>query len=101
MADGRLWPSVDIELPGYEFVFSRILNPCGEWQYSGEDGKACRRRVVIKMDRQPLSTAAKVVGDLVSEDMLLAVGPGGSDIWLLSADASAEPGMWVTVFALD
>jgi len=53
------------------------------------------------MDRHPLSTAAKVLGGLVSEGMLLAVGPGGSDIWLLSADAGAEPGMWVTEIALD
>ncbi len=29
----------------------------------------------------------------VSEGMLLAAGPGGSEIWLLSADAGAEPGM--------
>jgi methionyl-tRNA synthetase len=31
----------------------------------------------------------------VSEGMLLAAGPGGQDIWLLSADSGAEPGMRV------
>ncbi len=31
----------------------------------------------------------------LSEGMLLAAGPGGSDIWLLSADAGAQPGMRV------
>jgi len=31
----------------------------------------------------------------VSQGMLLAAGPGGSEIWLLSADAGAEPGMRV------
>ena len=29
----------------------------------------------------------------VSEGMLLAAGPGGEDIWLLSPDSGAEPGM--------
>jgi len=28
----------------------------------------------------------------VSEGMVLAAGPGGGDIWLLSADAGAPPG---------
>jgi methionyl-tRNA synthetase len=28
-----------------------------------------------------------------SEGMLLAAGPGGEDIWLLSADDGATPGM--------
>ena len=32
----------------------------------------------------------------VSEGMVLAAGPGGSDIFLLSPDAGAEPGMRVT-----
>jgi methionyl-tRNA synthetase len=31
----------------------------------------------------------------VSEGMVLAAGPGGADIFLLSADAGAEPGMRV------
>ena len=31
-----------------------------------------------------------------SEGMVLAAGPGGSDIFLLSADSGAEPGMRVT-----
>jgi methionyl-tRNA synthetase len=30
-----------------------------------------------------------------SEGMVLAAGPGGSDIFLLSPDAGAEPGMKV------
>ena len=32
----------------------------------------------------------------VSEGMVLAAGPGDKDIWLLSADSGAEPGMKVT-----
>jgi methionyl-tRNA synthetase len=32
----------------------------------------------------------------LSEGMVLAAGPGGEDIFLLSADAGAEPGMRVT-----
>jgi methionyl-tRNA synthetase len=31
----------------------------------------------------------------VSEGMVLAAGPGGENIFLLSADAGAEPGMRV------
>ena len=31
----------------------------------------------------------------VSEGMVLAAGPGGKDIWLLSPDAGARPGMRV------
>jgi len=32
----------------------------------------------------------------VSEGMVLAAGPGGKDIWLLTPDSGAEPGMRVT-----
>jgi len=32
----------------------------------------------------------------VSEGMVLAAGPGGSEIWLLAPDSGAEPGMKVT-----
>ena len=31
----------------------------------------------------------------VSEGMVLAAGPGGRDIWLLSPDSGAKPGMRV------
>jgi methionyl-tRNA synthetase len=31
----------------------------------------------------------------ISEGMLLAAGPGGKDLWLLSADEGAKPGMRV------
>ena len=37
--------------------------------------------------------AAIVVGELGgSQGMVLAAGPGGDDIWLLSPDAGANPG---------
>jgi methionyl-tRNA synthetase len=32
----------------------------------------------------------------VSEGMVLAAGPGGGDIWILSPDAGAQPGMRVS-----
>jgi methionyl-tRNA synthetase len=32
----------------------------------------------------------------LSEGMVLAAGPGGEDIFLLSVDAGAKPGMRVT-----
>jgi methionyl-tRNA synthetase len=31
----------------------------------------------------------------LSEGMVLAAGPGGKDLWLLSPDSGAEPGMKV------
>jgi methionyl-tRNA synthetase len=31
----------------------------------------------------------------VSEGMVLAAGPGGKDLWILSPDAGAQPGMRV------
>ncbi|MFP5349295.1 MAG: methionine--tRNA ligase [Gammaproteobacteria bacterium] len=31
----------------------------------------------------------------MSEGMVLAAGPGGKDLWILSPDSGAQPGMWV------
>lgn len=52
-------------------------------------------KLVGKMTIMVANLAPRKMRFGVSEGMVLAAGPGGSDLWLLGPDAGAQPGMRV------
>ena len=83
-ADKLLKLDLDLDKLGQRVVFSGIKSA-----YAPE-------ALIGKLTVLVANLAPRKMRFGLSEGMVLAAGPGGEDIWLLSPDSGAQPGMRIT-----